>query len=97
MSTYQQHIIEHQRRAILDQLEAENDYTSNTALLRQILKQLGHTLGSDKMQTEAKWLEEQGLVELNAFGGITVLKLTQRGLDVAEGASSIPGIARKGL
>lgn len=88
---------EHQRRIILEQLAEENDYTNNTILLRQVLKALGQTVSNDKLLSELSWLEEQNLVTLESFAGITVAKLTQRGLDVAHGASQVPGIARKGL
>ena len=95
--SFSQFAQQQQRRLILEQLEAENDYTSNSILLKQILQMLGHTLSSDQVVTEITWLQEQGLVTLESFGGIYVAKLTERGLDVATGAAQIPGIARKGL
>ena len=95
--SFSQFAQQQQRRLILEQLEAENDYTSNSILLKQVLQMLGHTLSSDQIVTEITWLQVQGLVTLDNFGGIYVAKLTERGLDVATGASQLPGIARKGL
>ena len=88
---------EHQRRVILDILAQQNDYAQNQIMLKQGLKMVGHTVSADKIVSEFHWLKEQGLVSVDEFGGFSVATLTQRGLDIAEGASSIPGIARKGL
>ena len=48
------------------------------------------------MNADAAWLEEQGLVSCEDLGGIIVVKITQRGLDVAEGRAVIPGVKRPG-
>ncbi|WP_040728239.1 hypothetical protein [Thiomicrorhabdus sp. Kp2] len=95
--SFKDHVIEHVRRLILEQLEQENDYAQNNVLIKQNLFMAGQALSTDKLLAELAWLEEQGLVTLDSFGGFTVAKLTHRGLDIATGASSMPGIARKGL
>lgn len=95
--SFKNHLTEHQRRCILDILAKENDYAQNQLMVQGGLKMMGHTLSSDKVVTEFHWLQEQGLVTLSEFGGFSVATLTQRGLDVAEGAAQMPGIARKGL
>lgn len=95
--SFEQYNTEHQRRLILEQLEKENDYAQNQIVMKQILAAYGQTLSTDKVLAEFAWLQEQGLVTLDKFGGFTVAKLTERGLDVANGASQMPGIARKGV
>ena len=95
--SFQTHVIEHCRRLILEQLEQENDYAQNHVLIKQNLFMQGQSLPTDKVLTELTWLAEQGLISLDQFAGVTVAKLTARGLDVANGAASCPGIARKGL
>lgn len=95
--SFKDHVIEHCRRLILEQLEQENDYAQNHLVMKQILAAFGQTLSTDKVLAEFAWLNEQGMVTLDSFGGFTVAKLTHRGLDVATGASNMPGIARKSL
>lgn len=95
--TFAQTETEHQRRVILDLLATQSDYAQNQIMVQSSLKMVGHTVAIDKVVTEFHWLQEQGIVELSEFGGFSVAKLTQRGLDVANGAAFIPGIARKGL
>ncbi|MDG4811672.1 hypothetical protein P8629_01505 [Hydrogenovibrio sp. 3SP14C1] len=95
--SFEQYNTEHQRRLILEQLEKENDYAQNQIVMKQILAAYGQTLSTDKVLAEFAWLQEQDLVALDKFGGFTVAKLTERGLDVANGASQMPGIARKGV
>ncbi|WP_178860801.1 VpaChn25_0724 family phage protein [Thiomicrorhabdus cannonii] len=94
---FKDHVIEHCRRLMLEQLEQENDYAQNHLMIKQSLFMAGQTLSFDKVLAELHWLQEQGLVTLDSFGGFTVAKLTHRGLDVATGASQMPGIARKSL
>lgn len=95
--SYQQKVIEHIRRLVLEQLEQESDYAQNQLVMKQILAAFGQTLSTDKVLAEFAWLQEQGLVTLESFAGFTVAKLTERGLDIANGAAQMPGIARKGI
>ena len=93
----QQVFTEDQRRLILEMLAEDSDYANNENTIKTALKYVGHNISSDKLATELHWLQEQELVDLNEVAGMAVAKLTQRGLDVANGASSMPGVARKGL
>lgn len=95
--SFAEHETHHQRRDILDILALQNDYAQNQLVVKDCLKMIGHTVSSDKVVTEFHWLKEQGLIEINNVGDFHVAKLTERGLDVAEGASAVPGIARKGV
>ena len=40
------------------------------------------------------FIMEQGLVEIEHYCSVTVVKLTGRGLDVAEGRAVVPGVKR---
>ncbi len=95
--SFEDYTITHVRRLILEQLEKENDYAQNQIVMKGILKAYGQTLSTDRVLTEFNWLLEQGLVTLESFGGFTVARLTERGLDIATGTAMIPGIARKGV
>lgn len=74
--------------------EAGGDYTLNTSVLQSALASVGHNCSRDQVETEAAWLAEQGLVEVERLGNVTVLRLTLRGADVAAGRASVPGIKR---
>lgn len=72
------------------------DYTGNLPLLQAALASLGHAVGADRLHTDLAWLEEQGLVGLSSLAGITLARLTQRGLDVSAGRVEVPGVKRPG-
>lgn len=91
---YQQLITENQRLAVLKFLRDDNDYTQNTSILQDGLTAIGLDISRDKLETEVSWLAEQGLVEIEHYRTVTVVKLTGRGLDVAEGRARVPGIKR---
>ena len=82
------------RLSILLVLEQDPGYSQNEHLLRRILGQVGHEMGFDRLRTELAWLEEQGLVTLVKHGDLQVVKLTNRGEDVALGHSTVPGVQR---
>lgn len=91
---YQQLITENQRLAVLKFLRDDNDYTQNTSILQDALTAIGLDISRDKLETEVNWLSEQGLVEIEHYRTVTVVKLTGRGLDVAEGRTLVPGVKR---
>ncbi len=87
----------HPRRcAPLRFLAEDADYAMNTSLLQSALDAVGHGVSRDCVNGDAAWLEEQGLVFCEDLGGLIVVKITQRGLDVAEGRAVVPGVKRPG-
>lgn len=96
MKTFAEHLSADRRLVILRLLEQAPDYRGNAMLLQSALSGFGHAVGMDRLMTDLHWLREQGLVELDTVGGIALARLTQRGLDVAEGRSIVPGVARPG-
>ena len=93
---FQQLQTENRRCAFLRFLAEDPDYAMNTSLLQSALAEIGHGVSRDRVNTDAAWLEEQGLVQCEDLGGIIVVKLTQLGLDVAEGRTTVPGVKRPG-
>ena len=91
---YRQLITENQRLAVLKFLKDDSDYTLNTSILKDGLTAIGLDISRDKLETEVNWLAEQGLVEIEHFKSVTVVRLTGRGLDVAEGRAVVPGVKR---
>lgn len=85
---------EHQRLTILRLLAEDSGYDLNESILQDGVNAVGLDISRDKLRTELAWLKEQGTVELEQVGSVSVARLTARGLDVAEGRARIPGIKR---
>lgn len=94
--TYAQVVMEERRLHVLRLLAATKpDYRANSAILREGLRaEHQHAVSRDQMHTELAWLAEQSLVELESVGPSVVATLTARGLDVAEGTATVPGVKR---
>jgi hypothetical protein len=82
------------RCAFLRFLAEEPDYALNTSTLQSALASIGHSVSRDMVNTDAAWLEEQGLVTREDLGIVIVVNITQRGLDVAAGRAVVPGVQR---
>lgn len=85
---------EDRRLVLLKGLQAAALYRANAQLLRLFAKSVGHTVSADRIEQDIAWLAEQGLVDKTVSQGVTLATLTVRGLDVAEGAATAPGVAR---
>lgn len=82
------------RLVLLRGLENAAQYRANAYLLRRFAESVGHTASADRLEQDIAWLAEQGLVDRQVAGGVTVATLTTRGLDVATGAATVPGVQR---
>lgn len=85
---------EDRRLVILRFLSEDPDYTLNTSVLQSALSAYGHGVSRDRVETDCAWLNEQELVVLEKLGNVTVVTLTARGQDVAEGKATVPGVKR---
>lgn len=89
---------EYARLVILRLLMAVPGYTLDERLLGEEVNGFGCNLSRDALRTQMAWLAEQGLLTVNALGGVTqIAKLAVRGKDVAEGLAQTPGVARPEL
>lgn len=82
------------RLVLLRALESAAEYQTNAYLLRRFAESVGHRASSDQIEGDIAWLHEQGLLVKSTSQGVTIAKLTGRGLDVATGAATVPGVAR---
>lgn len=89
-------LTEDRRLVVLRFLAESVGYHLNTAVLQTALDSLGHAVSRDQVETECAWLAEQGLVMVEIVGPVRVVTLTARGLDVASGRASVPGVKRPG-
>jgi hypothetical protein len=54
----------------------------------------GHKVSRDVVASDIAWLKEQGLVRTKVVDNVTVATITERGLDVVDGNTTVPGVAR---
>lgn len=85
---------ETRRLAILQLLDSASEYQASDALIYQALPGVGLAASMDVVRTEIEWLREQGLVVTEVVGRTSMARITLRGIDVALGRASVPGVAR---
>jgi len=85
-----------QRLVILRALAQDLGYSHNESIIHSILEEFGHKCSRDKVRTHLSWLAEQGLLTLNDVVGYYVATITRRGVDVANGTATVPGVKRPG-
>ncbi len=93
---FTQALLEDQRLFILRVLDELPGFSSNVSALQSALDMsAGHRLSRDAALALVDWLDEVGLVtKENLDPRICVVKLTQRGSDVAQGRAHVTGVKR---
>lgn len=91
-------LAEDRRLVILRALHEAHDYSLNESVLKKVLETFGHAVSRDLVRADVAWLAEQRLVravpvEGAATVGLSVVRLTEDGGDVARGRYH-PGVAR---
>lgn len=93
--SYQRHVIEDRRLVILRLLAEDPGGSHNDAVLQDALGYWGHRVSRDVIRSEIAWLAEQGLVDRELVGDrYHVAMITSRGVDVASGLATVPGVKR---
>lgn len=93
--SYLEHFAKHLRLVVLRLLAEASDYKLNASILRDMAEAHGLTATRDQLATQIAWLTEQGLVSAAELpNGLVVATLTERGLDVAQGRATVPGVQR---
>lgn len=93
--SFANHLKEDMRLVLLRLLHELPQYRSNSSVLVSGLDRFGHSFSRDQVKTELHWLTDQGLIELeNDLGSVLVVKLTERGADVATGRITTYGVKR---
>ena len=82
------------RLVILLALDSAAQYKANHFLLHRWCEQMGHSVSQDQVTSDLAWLCEQGLLTLEQAKDVTVATITQRGLDVANARTEVPGVSR---
>ena len=94
MSGYLEHLTEDRRLVILRLLKEAPGYSANGSVLHTALARFGHRVSRDQVRGDLAWLEEQGLVKSETIDALYVATIVQRGLDVAAGDATVPGVKR---
>ncbi len=94
MTAFSALVVSDRRLVILRTLEEDEGYSLNESVIQSVLDLIGHNVSRDRVRTDLKWLEEQGLVTLKEVVSVQVATLTSRGADVATGKVTVPGVKR---
>jgi hypothetical protein len=94
MKSYRELAMEDLRLVLLRVLAEAPGYEANSFILAGAAEEFGHHVSTDLLRTELTWLAEQGLVSVKTLAAVQVASLSPRGLDVAKGNASIPGVKR---
>ena len=92
--SFQQRFTEDRRLQILYVLAKASDYTANEYMLQQLVAGRGHSVSRDALRVDLAWLEEQGLIKVEINSTTHVARLLNRGVDVAAGRATVPGVKR---
>ena len=79
-------------RLVMLRCMAEDGNSLNESMLQTLLDMFGHSVSRDRVRTELRWLEEQGLIQVAEVVDVLVGRLTGRGADVAEGRCRVDGV-----
>jgi Fe2+ or Zn2+ uptake regulation protein len=92
--SFRERVTEAQRLALLQLLASTPGHPAADTLLAQALPDMGLAATLDQVRTQIAWLADQGLVEVEEVGGITLARVLAAGADTANGLRSVPGVAR---
>ncbi len=95
--TYNAYYLAQMRLAILRVLSELPGYGCNSSTLKDALKAWAFDIPSATFSAQLSWLADSGLISLEANQikpSIKMLKLTERGLDVASGLTKVEGVAK---
>jgi Fe2+ or Zn2+ uptake regulation protein len=96
MKSYRERLTEARRLEILQLLGETPNYEAGHQLLHLALPDRGLNASGDQVRHDLAWLQEQELVTVADLEGTALARITQRGLDVAAGRTSVPGVQRPG-
>ena len=93
MAKTEQQILREMTRFQILRMANKMPSRTNSSILQSMLKQAGYTFTRDQVKSEIRWLEQQGLLEVEQVESVLVVGITERGEDVANDLSKVDGIA----
>lgn len=97
MKSFAERLTEDRRLVLLRILADMPGYRANSSTITSLLDSFGHAISRDYVRGQLAWLAEQGLLVLDDVGPVLLVVLSERGLDVARGVATVPGVARPGV
>ncbi len=82
------------RLVLLQTLAAAPQYQANSVILDHALSAAGLAAARSEVETQLRWLHDQGLVTVERIGPFLVATATVAGLDAAAGKGHVDGVAR---
>jgi len=92
--TFPQRVEEARRLAILQLLEVAGGYEISEPLLALALRDTGLGVSTEALADDLRFLRSERLVDLGELADLLVARLTQRGLETAQGILRVAGVAR---
>lgn len=92
--SYAQELQEHARLSILRMLEDAPRYTSNVSIMTDLLPRFGISYTRDQVVGELHWLRDAGMLTIEDHAGFIIATGTVRGIEIARGIATYPGIQR---
>jgi hypothetical protein len=92
--SYQEKLAQDRRLLILQALDNAAGYTAASRLLLSFLESMGNLASSDQLEGDLAWLQEQGMIEVQAGPSGSIAMLKARGADIVSGRARHPGIRR---
>ena len=102
MDSFKDFATENRKLALLQILSGAGGYEYGEHVLRSALDSVAHKVSSARLRTDIDELAEQGQVEKSVESTVLCAKLTERGLEVAEGRAearrrqAAPGAVTRG-
>lgn len=88
------HWRQHLRLSLLIVLARSPGYATNDSVLCDAIPLAGFRATRDQVRGEIAWLQEQGLVEVEALDDLLVVTAKRRGVEIATGLATHPEIKR---
>jgi hypothetical protein len=82
------------RLTVLLALESAAEYSANHFLLNRFCGSMGHSVSMAQTLQDLAWLDTADLLTLAQSNEVIVATLTQNGVDVANGRTTVQGVAR---
>ena len=82
------------RVIVLQALEQDRDHEMSVQMIQAALDYVGQDMGSVAVGSLIDWLRDADLVSVRAVDDVRLVRLTERGKDVAQGRASASGVAR---
>jgi len=93
VKSYAQYVLEDMRLLMLRLLSELPQYTANSSTMHSALQAWGHRAARGEVVRQLHWLSERALVEVETITeDVLLVRLLDRGLDVAQGIIRHPGI-----